>query len=403
MDDMDKMTQFFRKVMGFQGIPTSRLAKFKGTPRKPGDPSLLEWLGEFEAAIESYDLSDKEKAKAIVDHLIGAAKEEAMCLPEDKRNKYSEVKDALKLCFGNEESMKSLSSAFYNSNQGEKETLSDFSRSLLRLYGRMEAAALTQQDRDALRQLRDRALRDQFARGAREAWVRRELRRIDLATTDAVNGSPFDTMRKEALLLFNESEPVRASIRSVHFKDHHDGEPEQSTLLKEVMELRAEVSSLKSVVSEVGELRAALKELLDRKTELADMECYSCGRKGHRSRNCPQRNGRRRGYQQQPPRQWASQPPRQPWAPATTQGANYYADVSLVQQPQPPRQPWLQPNGQDIPPVVQQTQPPRQPWAQTSIQSPSFSPEGPVVQPTQSVVSVASSVVPTQDIQQENF
>ncbi|KAJ8039225.1 hypothetical protein HOLleu_16874 [Holothuria leucospilota] len=132
-----------------------------------------------------------------------------------------------------------------------------------------------------MHQLRDRTLRDQFAREACEAWVRRELRKADFATTDAVNGPPFKKMRKVALLFFNESKPVRASIRSAHFEDHHDGEPEQRTLLKEVMELRAEVSSLKSVVSEVGELRAAFKELLDRKTDLADIKCYSCGRKGH--------------------------------------------------------------------------------------------------------------------------
>lgn len=69
-------------------------------------------------------------------------------------------------------------------------------------------------------------------------------------------------MRKELLVRFNGSEPVRAaSIRTDHFGDDHDGRHKQCALMKKVLELQVKVSSLKSAVDELGNLRAALKEL----------------------------------------------------------------------------------------------------------------------------------------------
>lgn len=300
--DMAMMTQFFRKAMGFQGIPPNRLVKFKGSPRRPGDLSLLEWLDEFNEAVESYSLTDKEKAKALIDHLTEAAKEEILCLSEEGRSKSTDVINALKLCFGTDETVKSLSSTFYNSVQREGESLMDFSRSLLRLYSRMEATAPTEKDREALRQLRDRALRDQFVRGARETWVRRELRRIDLATTTNGDVSPFEVMRKEALLLFNDTETVRTPrVRLAHLESNVETTQNKSeelyhdsALHKEVMQLRAEVTALKSTV---GELRDMVQLLNRPKQHLSNNECYTCGKKGHFSRDCPQKDSRgNRGY-----------------------------------------------------------------------------------------------------------
>ncbi|KAJ8042740.1 hypothetical protein HOLleu_09583 [Holothuria leucospilota] len=68
----------------------------------------------------------------------------------------------------------------------------------------MVAAADGEADARAFEQLKDTALRDQFCQGAREPWVRRELPRIDLATTGT-----FDDMKKEALLLFSVPEAQR--------------------------------------------------------------------------------------------------------------------------------------------------------------------------------------------------
>ena len=127
--DMAMMTEFFRKAMGFQGIPQNKLSKYRGSPRRPGDPSLQEWLDDFNEVVTTYDLSAKDQCKALVDHLVGPAREEVMCLSPESREKVKDIEDCLKLCFGSEESVKSLSSAFYNSVQGEGESLAEYSRS----------------------------------------------------------------------------------------------------------------------------------------------------------------------------------------------------------------------------------------------------------------------------------
>ncbi|KAJ8024472.1 hypothetical protein HOLleu_34387 [Holothuria leucospilota] len=140
---MDALTQFFRRAMGFQGIPQNKLSKFRGPPRRSGDPSLQEWLADFTEVVKAYNLSDRDQAKAMVEHLIRPAREEVMWLPPADREDTKKVIGCLKLCFALEESVKWLSSEFHNSFQGDTETLAEYSRSLLRLYGRMEAAAPT--------------------------------------------------------------------------------------------------------------------------------------------------------------------------------------------------------------------------------------------------------------------
>ncbi|PIK39249.1 hypothetical protein BSL78_23909 [Apostichopus japonicus] len=163
---------------------TGRLTKFKGEPTRPGELSFSEWLSEFEQIVEPFDLEDKEKARALVDHLVGSAREEVMCLSDKNRSDYSEVKKALELYFSVSGTAQSASVEFHNRRQGERESLADFSRSLIRLHNKMETTAPMQEEAKALGQLRNRSLRDQFSGGAREEWVRKELRRISLATQD---------------------------------------------------------------------------------------------------------------------------------------------------------------------------------------------------------------------------
>lgn len=144
--NMALLTQLFKGAMGFQGIPVSRLPKFKGPPYAAGDLSFLEWLEEFEGIIAQYDLEDKAKARALINHLTGPAKEEIACLEESEREKFDEVVSSLNLCFGTYESLQSLSSLFHNRKQQESENLSDYSRSLKRLYTKMETSALSKEE-----------------------------------------------------------------------------------------------------------------------------------------------------------------------------------------------------------------------------------------------------------------
>lgn len=292
--DMDAMAQFFRRAMNFHGIPPNRLSKFSGSPLRPGDPTLMEWIMDFKEAVSPYDLSYKEKAKTLIEHLAGAAREEVMCLPEKDREIFQKIVDALQLCFGVEDSTQSLSTRFHNSHQHEGESLADFSRNLLRLYSRMETAAATQQDADALRHLRDRALRDQFARGAREAWVRRELRRIDLATTGS-----FEDMRRETLVLFSDPEPLVRKVRVREVEEQMEtpvatvSSPTLvSTLAREVAEMKGEIEELKAVKYEIHELKGMVKQLIEKRNRpMAEIKCFNCNQFGHFQSVCPNRRG----------------------------------------------------------------------------------------------------------------
>lgn len=49
--DFQAMTQFFKRAMGFQGIPPGRLPKFHGNAERPCERSLREWLEDFEQIV----------------------------------------------------------------------------------------------------------------------------------------------------------------------------------------------------------------------------------------------------------------------------------------------------------------------------------------------------------------
>ena len=77
----------------------------------------------------------------------------------------------------------------------------------MRLRNRMEKAAATEAEVQALALLRDTALKYQFIEGVQEQSVRRELRRIAFHSA----GKPFHHMRNEILNLLQEDEQQRCA------------------------------------------------------------------------------------------------------------------------------------------------------------------------------------------------
>ena len=98
---------------------------------------------------------------------------------------------------------------FYSRVQSVGETLAEFSRALTRLHQRIESAAPTVTERQALAVLGDGALKHQFVVGVRDEWVRHDLRRLMLRSADR----PFIVVRGEALCLMCEEE-----ARVVHMR-----------------------------------------------------------------------------------------------------------------------------------------------------------------------------------------
>lgn len=69
------MAQLFCQALRFHGIPPNKLVKFRGTPQQVSDLTLTEWLDEFKEAVSGYELTEKQKAKALIDHLAGPPRE----------------------------------------------------------------------------------------------------------------------------------------------------------------------------------------------------------------------------------------------------------------------------------------------------------------------------------------
>ena len=152
-------------------------------------------------------LVDEARINALVDHLGGAAKEEVLCASEATRASFSELNKLLRKRFGQAESMHSLSQAFNDRARQEGESLADYSRSLMRLYSRLEKSAQAVEDQQALARLRDVSLKGQFRKGAGNEAVTRDIERIEIHEP----GKSFNDLREEVLRLYQDSEHKRSS------------------------------------------------------------------------------------------------------------------------------------------------------------------------------------------------
>ncbi|XP_063962087.1 uncharacterized protein LOC135155782 [Lytechinus pictus] len=265
--------------------PPVKLSKFKGPPKVAGDLSLEEWLEEFSSYTTHYQLSGEAKAQSLVDHLAGVAKEEVLCRDEDVRKDSDQIINVLQSLFAASESVPSLSQSFYNRRQQEGESLADYSRALMRLYDRMEKAASSTEDKNALKRLKDSSLKERFVCGAKEKWVQRELRRIEMSS----KSKNFLEMRSEVLEFFSGQEP-RSSPR-VHevYAERADmcssfpkqeKEQEQSDVKAELADLRREVAQIAKSVQALTQYTQTPKKIKKK------LKCYNCLREGHTKKDC---------------------------------------------------------------------------------------------------------------------
>ena len=191
------------------------LPRFLGRPDSPDDPTIDEWLSAFDVFVRQCGVAEGERAVLLLDYLGGCAKEEALCYPDYVRRDVGALVSLLRRVFGPwqtvTQTVTSLYADFYSRMQSVGETLAEFSRTLIRLHQRIEGAAPTVAERQALAVLADGALKHQFVVGVRVEWVRDELRRLMLRSADI----PFIVVREEALCLLCEAEASVVEMRPV--------------------------------------------------------------------------------------------------------------------------------------------------------------------------------------------
>ena len=269
MDDMIRaLTTALQGLSTQRGPPPVKLSKFKGLTRESGELSLREWLDDFNSYAVHYNLTGEAKANSLLAHLGGAAKDEILCYDDDVKKDSTKIVEKLEALFAPINTVQSLSRSFHSRAQQEGESLGDYSRALMRNYQRMTKAATTEAERTALESLKDNSLKERFARGAREPWVQRELRRIEMAYKDKT----FQAMREETLEYFQHSEvqKKRVQVHEVVNDNNHDDEMEA---------LKAELKAMKAQLNRQAESGSGSQQ---RKT----LTCYKCLEKGHRKENC---------------------------------------------------------------------------------------------------------------------
>ena len=80
-----------------------------GYPMTAGDPTLVEWLDQFDAYARQAGVNDTVRAVVLLDHLGGCAREEVLCHPDMVQRDYDALVALLKLRFAPHETVHSLS------------------------------------------------------------------------------------------------------------------------------------------------------------------------------------------------------------------------------------------------------------------------------------------------------
>ena len=107
-------------IKALQGIctPTISLQHFFGRPQSPSDPTIDQWLADFDVFVRQCGVSEGEKrAVLLIDYLGGCAKEEVLCHPDEVRRDFGVLMSLLRRVFGPRETVTSLYADFYSRMQ----------------------------------------------------------------------------------------------------------------------------------------------------------------------------------------------------------------------------------------------------------------------------------------------
>ena len=260
-------------------VPTVKLTRFLGHPRHAGDPTISQWLKTFETYARQAGVANADRAMTIFDHLGGCARDEVLCHPEAVRLNCESWVRLLTLRFGPTEP--SLGTTFHARLQMDGETLADYSRVLMRLHSRMEKAAVTRAEEEALVLLRDNALKEQFVRGVKEHSVRHELRRITLGSAD----QSFLVMRDEVLSLLGDHSESQRTVRV----RATEAEPDSvNQVLLQVMQTQQQLQSqMMQLASQQCQTASQLQTILDQLPGLAGQPQLALPPPGMRTRRNP--------------------------------------------------------------------------------------------------------------------
>ena len=271
--------------MKIQSLPSTKLSKFGGNPRKLGDPLLREWLVECEAYCRQMGLEGDAKAAALLDHLVGEAREEALCSPKADLSDYEKLISVLKKRFGPLETVNSLHNEFHQRVRSDGETLSEFTRDLIRIYSRMMEAAKPD-ERQALEQLKETSLKQQLKMGCNNDGVRVGVAQLEMLRPKIT----FNELRDEILTLYPDVRDASTTSKRARARDVNSASATISNSVSEPT-IQDLIRRQDSFEREIRTFMTTLQGGINTggRGQGASFRCYGCNQWGHRVRDCPQR------------------------------------------------------------------------------------------------------------------
>ena len=317
-------------------ISTSRKCdRFRDKPERQSEPTILEWVSDIKAQMESRNIPEQERPAFIIDHLAGKARQEIVGRGEAIRNDAAAIFATLVKVFGDGDTLAQLQQRFFSFRQGDEDLLT-CSLQLVELYDRIIAQDPT------YAACKDSVLKGRLAEAVREEGLKREMRRLNV---EAAELSFFD-MRDRAIQWMGRG--GRTPKKEVMVRE--TGVSELYTLLhQQSTQLATQQRQIDQLVSALNKNQQQQRGVRGYGTEWL---CYQCNKPGHLRRNCPDLRPPRRnaaapryagGFQRPPTAPPIAQPP----APDTRNQAVTSEHVVQSAQPTAPVSSHSE-NGQDL-------------------------------------------------------
>ncbi|EDO29428.1 predicted protein [Nematostella vectensis] len=170
-----------------------KVRKYDGTK---DDKVLEDWAEDAQRAVDAMKLEGRDAADFLFGSLDGAARDEVRLRSRDEWETPEQLFAVLRETFGEKLTATQLLQRFYGRRQRERESIQDFSHSLMDKIQKCHPGTIANPDRD-------RTLRDTFVENLRDQQLRRDLKRMIRESPDR----RFQAVREEALRSAEEDRP----------------------------------------------------------------------------------------------------------------------------------------------------------------------------------------------------
>ena len=248
-----------------------KLAKYEGSADQ-----LEDWEREARFLLESQGLTGKAAGEFLLSALDGAAKKEVRFADRVTREDPEEIFKLLKESFQEKTSVAQLASCLFSRKQKDRESLRNFSHSLMEIADRIVST-----DANALPNA-DKLLRDHFVDKLKDRYLKREL-------SKQVRDNPdlkFKDIREEAFLLSAEEDQGVAVVTKAVECEKENSLDEITSLLKQLTtQQQKQQEVIEKQQEQIHRLTERPQQTLYRQGPKQRL-CYACGSPSHMIKDC---------------------------------------------------------------------------------------------------------------------